>query len=218
MAILAKLHCALSLSLMQILLPAFGAQTAPGREAAATPSPAVAQTCVPCHGRSGEGQPAGGFPRLAAQARQYLVKQLKDFRSGRRQSAVMEPIAKALDDNAMEAVSAFYHGIAASPQPAQGSAKPPPAVGAQLALHGNWDKEVPACFSCHGAGGTGIAPHFPAIAHQNAAYTAAQLRAWKWGARANDPQGLMKAVADRLSDAEIDAVAAYLESIRLPGK
>lgn len=126
----------------------------------------------------------------------------------------MEPIAKSLNDAAIESMSAFYQGIVSAPQPAGEAAQPAPAAGAKIALLGNWDKDVPACFACHGSGGAGIAPHFPAIAQQNAAYTAAQLRAWKSGARRNDPQELMKAVADRLSDAEIDAVAAYLESLR----
>ena len=195
--------------------PARAAQSVPVREAGA---PVAA--CVQCHGASGEGQPANGFPRLAGQGKPYLIKQLQDFRAGRRKSPIMEPIAKSLDDPAIESVSAFYHAVVL-PQTAADArdAKPAAAVaGAKLATHGNWDNDVPACFACHGAGGAGIAPHFPAIAQQSAVYIASQLRAWKSGARLNDPQGLMKAIADRLSDSDIDAVAAYLESPRMRGK
>ncbi|MGZ9067689.1 MAG: c-type cytochrome, partial [Burkholderiales bacterium] len=199
--------------------PARAAQSVPAGEAGARVAAGL-PACVQCHGASGEGQPASGFPRLAGQGKPYLIKQLQDFRAGRRKSPIMEPIAKSLDDAAVESMSAFYQGVvlpqaAADVRDAKAAAA---VVGAKLATHGNWDKDVPACFACHGAGGAGIAPHFPAIARQNAAYTASQLRAWKSGARLNDPQGLMKAVADRLSDADIDAVAGYLESPRARGK
>lgn len=208
----AALCCALG-TVPPMLSAAFAAQKAPERPAAAK-APAAVQACVQCHGAEGEGQPGSGFPRLAGQGKQYLVKQLQDFRSGRRESPIMQPIAKALDDPAIESVSAYYQSVAAARPALSASARPAAMAGAKLATYGNWDKDVPACFSCHGADGSGVAPHFPAIAQQNAAYTAAQLRAWKSGTRLNDPQGLMKTVADRLSDAEIDAVSVYLESPR----
>ena len=69
---------------------------------------------------------------------------------------------------------------------------------------------MPACFACHGVEGAGIPPHFPSIAGQNSAYIANQLKNWQTGARLNDPQGLMKAVADKLSAEDISAVSAYL--------
>jgi cytochrome c553 len=69
---------------------------------------------------------------------------------------------------------------------------------------------MPACFACHGVNGTGIPPHFPSIAGQNATYIANQLNAWKDGSRINDPEGLMKAVADKLSAEDISAVSTYL--------
>jgi len=209
-------------ALLLALLPATlvrAAQGATAREVGARVAAGL-PACAQCHGPNGEGQPASGFPRLAGQGKQYLIKQLQDFRAGRRKSPIMEDIAKSLDDAAIESVSAFYQGVVLPEAPAGApEPKPGPAiVGATLATHGNWDKDVPACFACHGADGAGIAPHFPAIAQQNAAYTASQLRAWKSGTRLNDPQGLMKAVADRLSDADIDAVSAYLESPRARGK
>ena len=77
---------------------------------------------------------------------------------------------------------------------------------------------MPACFACHGEGGTGVAPHFPSLAGQMSSYTRAQLKAWQAGSRDNDPQGLMKSVAIKMSDEEIAAVSLYLENPELNGK
>lgn len=165
--------------------------------------------CATCHGARGEGMPSSGFPRLAGQDRNYLAKQLEDFRSGRRSNPIMDPIAKALDDATVTAIAGYYATLRSAPA-SPGGAAGDTRTGQELATRGDWDHDIPACTSCHGARLSGIPPHFPAIAGQNATYTAKQLRDWKTGARTNDPQALMKAVAGRLSEAQIDAVAAYL--------
>jgi cytochrome c553 len=87
------------------------------------------------------------------------------------------------------------------------------AQGENLAVNGAWNRDMPACFKCHGANGLGVAPHFPALAGQHAAYTVSQLQAWKAGTRRNDPLNLMKSVADKLSDAEMQAVATYISTL-----
>lgn len=74
---------------------------------------------------------------------------------------------------------------------------------------GAWDREVPPCASCHGPNGRGVGATFPELAGQHASYLSAQFAAWKNGTRSNDPQNLMKGVAERLTDAEIQAVAAW---------
>ncbi len=167
--------------------------------------------CMQCHGPNGEGQAAAGFPRLAGQNRDYLLKQLKDFKAKLRTSPLMSPIANALSPAQMSDVADYYAGLPPwkpGPGPAPISAQT--TQGAQLAQHGNWDKGMPACFACHGANGAGIPPHFPSVAGQNAAYISSQLNGWKAGTRINDPEGLMKAVADKLSPEDITAVSAYL--------
>lgn len=189
--------------------PPAQAADAPDARALAEQGGANFPACSQCHGVRGEGMPGSGFPQLAGQGRDYLAKQLQDFRSGRRSDPIMEPIAKALDDPTVAALSAFYASLDGEPAPSAGAATDVRAARA-LAMRGDWDHDVPACTACHGLRLAGIPPHFPAIAGQNATYTAKQLRDWKTGARANDPQGLMKVVAERLSDAQIDAVAAYL--------
>ncbi|MEP6558444.1 MAG: c-type cytochrome [Burkholderiales bacterium] len=187
--------------------------------------------CAQCHGAGGQGMAAAGFPELAGQNANYLAKQLSDYAAGRRANPVMSPIAKALDPAAMQSVAAYYQALVAPPKSSvaqaqavvaatAGASSPNASVdvslGARLAQRGDWDHDIPACFACHGDAGGGIGAHFPRIAGQNRAYTERQLNDWKNNVRANDPQGLMKAVADRLSDAEISAVAVYLE--RLPSK
>ncbi len=186
------------------------ADAAAGSTLAQSGAPGVV-ACATCHGANGEGQAQAGFPRLAGQVRAYLAKQLADFRSGARRNPVMEPIAKALSGKQAGDAADYFSSLPAAASKASVT-DTPRGAGERVALRGDWAHGVPACFKCHGARGAGVAPHFPAIAGQGAAYTAKQLREWKSGARANDPQGLMKSVADHLPDSEIDAVAAWLAS------
>lgn len=169
--------------------------------------------CVACHGARGEGQAAAGFPRLAGQSQAYLLKQLQAFANGERKNPQMEPIARALNAQQMRNAADYYASLPGWKAEANPSASPPQSLlGSSLAIRGNWDKGIPACFACHGRDGAGIPPHFPAVAGQPSTYTLAQLRAWQAGTRGNDPQGLMKSVADKMTDAEIDAVSLYLEN------
>lgn len=172
-----------------------------------------AAACMQCHGANGEGQAAAGFPRLAGQNRDYLAKQLADFKAKLRTNPLMQPIASALSTAQMNDAADYYASLPAwKPGPGTAPSAAQTTRGAQLAHQGNWDKGMPACFACHGENGAGIAPHFPGIAGQNAAYIASQLKDWQTGTRLNDPQGLMKATADKLSAADISAVSAYLEN------
>jgi len=166
--------------------------------------------CMACHGIDGAGMEGTAYPRIAGLDARYMMKQLGDFRSGRRSNPVMMPMAVNLTDDEMAAVSAHY---AALPVP-EGAAEPPvdaaAKIASDLAQWGDWTgRGLPACAQCHAPGGNGVGASFPGIAGQHASYIKAQLQAWKTGTRANDPLGLMKAVADRLTGAEVDALAAY---------
>lgn len=170
--------------------------------------------CMLCHGANGEGIAAATFPRprLAGQNRDYLIKQLMDFKAKLRTNPLMGPIVNELSTAQMKDVADYYASLPAwKPGPGSTSLTALTARGAILANQGNWDKGMPACFACHGANGAGISPHFPAIAGQSAVYIASQLKDWQSGTRLNDPQGLMKAVADKLSAEDIRAVSTYLE-------
>jgi cytochrome c553 len=141
----------------------------------------------------------------------------------------MMPIAKALSVANRAEVSAYY---AALPAPAPAAATPvaaaappitsasapaatlaPATLGATLATRGRWADKLPACEQCHGPGGRGVGPDFPALAGQSAAYLANQLTAWKTGARPPGPMGLMADVANKLSEAEVRAVADHYAAL-----
>lgn len=168
--------------------------------------------CQACHGINGEGNDAGGFPRLAGMNADYLANQLHAFKNGGRKNAVMAPQAASLDDAQIKAVSDYYAKLS----PPAGQAPTPPSdlmsAGEALARNGRWADNIPACVQCHGPNGQGVPPHFPGIAGQHASYIASQLKDWQSGRRSNDPNGLMAAVAKRLTDADIKAVAAYFAS------
>ncbi len=166
-----------------------------------------AAACASCHGAQGEGGAA--FPRLAGTGQAYLLEQLGAYASGGRKNAIMQGVAAALTEPEREAVTAYFSSLpplmAKNPEPA---AKPADN-GAWLATRGRWSDDIPACAQCHGPGGSGVGAHFPPLAGLPEAYIAQQLKDWKTGARPPGPLALMPAVAGRLKDADIDAVAKY---------
>ncbi len=173
----------------------------------------AAIACASCHSMEGTGNSAGGYPALAQMPQAYFTKQIADFKSGTRSNAVMSPIAKALTPEDAEAAASFYASLPRLQSPSAPSDAGMIARGEKLALNGAWDRGLPACFKCHAPGGTGVAPSFPPLAGQHVGYTISQLQAWKTGTRTNDPLLLMKTVAEKLSDDDMRAVAAYLATL-----
>lgn len=178
----------------------------------------AAQACVTCHGAQGIGDPSGGFPRMSGQAAWYLYKQLKDYATGARPNDVMTPIARALSDEEMQAVAAYYAAQLGAP------AYPPPQdldpallqVGAVLSAVGSPAQGIQACVNCHGPAGTGLPPSYPYLAGQYAQYQMLQLRLWREGVRDNDPLNVMREIALRMTEEQIRAVSLYFESVRPP--
>lgn len=166
--------------------------------------------CLACHGMDGAGNDAGGFPRLAGLDVEYLAKQMHDYNRGVRVSPIMQPNVDNLSEQQILDVAAYY---ASQPIPA---VKAPDvsddvmALGEKLATRGDWSKHLPSCNSCHGPGNAGVGTAFPGIAGQHPTYIRQQLKAWQNGSRHNDPVQLMTGITERLTDAEIEAVAAYL--------
>ncbi|MDF3202298.1 c-type cytochrome [Pseudomonas sp. 1912-s] len=172
-----------------------------------------AAPCVACHGADGLGLAAAGFPRLAGLPAGYLRKQLQDFKSGARNSPVMQPLASALTEEEINAVTEELAAmLAPAPVPVHRSNMPTDAAQ-KIALQGAWERQIPACVSCHGPAGVGVGEAFPPLAGQSAAYLAAQLNAWRSGTRHNDPNDLMGHVAKSLSAEEVQAVATYFASL-----
>lgn len=190
--------------------------TAANTGAAATPPAIVTQgngaavACASCHGVDGTGNAQAGFPVLAQLPQTYFIKQIADFKSGTRSNPAMTPIAKAMNAKDTEAAARYYASLVSLKVKSATVDAAVIARGENLAINGAWDRQIPACFKCHAAGGLGVAPVFPRIVGQHASYTVSQLQAWKTGIRTNDPQKLMQLVAKNLSDDEIHAVAEYL--------
>lgn len=172
--------------------------------------------CALCHSADGISRMAK-FPKLAAQRPRYIAKQLRDFRAKRRHNdgGPMLTNAGLLSDEQIEEVAAYF-GALPPPPPADGDLDPRAAeTGARLFRDGKPEAGVPACARCHtGAGTAGVLA--PRITAQHAGYLLKQLTDFRSGARANDPDGLMRGVAAALTEKEISAVAAYVATLERP--
>mgnify|MGYP000409081694 CR=1 FL=1 len=167
--------------------------------------------CAGCHGADGNSA-VGSFPKLAGQGAKYLNKQLQDIKSGARPIVEMTGLLDNLSDQDLLDISAFY----ASQSIVIGQAnKDLAAAGAAIYRAGIPEKNVAACMACHGPSGTGIElASFPALGGQHAEYTASQLKKFRVGERTNDGDTLiMRSIAARLSDREIEAVSAYISGL-----
>ena len=207
---------ALIISAGFFIIPPFSAtvSAAEGGHLAANGNSNGAPACSACHGDQGEGRPDAAYPRLAGLDSGYLLRQLNDFAEKKRESETMQPIAKALGVDERKAVSSFYGGLSAPK--VQEPKKPDDktlAIGAALALRGDWSKGLPGCGQCHGPGGQGVGDSFPKLAAQSAEYIVKELKAWREGKRGNDPLNLMTGIASKLDEAQMAAVAAYYASL-----
>lgn len=161
--------------------------------------------CFTCHGFNGEGR--GETPRLAGLDAGYIAKQLADYANETRRDAVMTPIARRMSDGDRRAVAHYYAAMpAALPRT--------PAVMLALYHQGDRSRGIRRCVNCHGPAGAGEGPANPAIAGQPAAYTIEQLRRWKRSQRRNDARDVMGSTVRGMTDAEIEAMAAYIEQMR----
>jgi len=164
--------------------------------------------CAVCHTADGSrGIPTN--PILQGQHADYLVKQLTEFKDGKRDNAVMKPMASTLSDTDMRNVAAFYEARTA--KPGQSKNKATVALGEKIWRGGIAEKSVPACAGCHGPTGAGIPAQYARLGGQHAEYVSAELGLFRSGKRANSPQ--MATIAARMSDAEIAAVSDYAEGL-----
>jgi cytochrome c553 len=178
--------------------------------------PIVQQVCAACHGTDGN-SPLPANPSLAGQHAEYTLRQLASFKPqgaklAERNNPVMMGMVANLSAGDMRNLAAYF----AAQKPAARAARDPELVKAGQAIYrgGIMQKGVAACSSCHAPNGAGIPAQFPRIAGQHAEYTEAQLKAFRSGERANDPNRMMRVVAGRLTDREIKAVAEYVAGLR----
>ncbi len=182
----------------------------------ATRGEARSQVCAACHGADGNSTNPQ-YPKIADLGASYLYKQLKDYKEGRRQNAVMSGIVATLSDQDMRDLAAYF---AAQMRTSGTTDEAQPRLGQRLFQDGNGATGVPACASCHAPDGAGNpATKFPALAGQHPEYLADQLHGFRKGERANDAGKMMRNIAPKLSDAEIRAVSEYIHGLQAePGQ
>ena len=187
----------------------------------AQPDPGKAQdiitkVCAGCHGADGNSvQPAN--PNLAAQHADYTLKQLMNFKAhgdkpAERPNPVMTALVANLSVEDMRNLAAHFASQKARPR----TARDPQLVKTGQAIYraGVSTRGVAACTACHGPNGSGIPAQYPRLAGQYAEYVSAQLKAFRSGERANDANRMMRAVAEKLSDKDIAALAEYIAGLR----
>jgi cytochrome c553 len=174
--------------------------------------------CSSCHGVQGEGTTNSFFPRLAGKPAGYLYNQLAAFRSGRRHYSPMNYLLEFQTDAYLRKMAEYF-----------ASQRPPfvphaPAVvgsavlahGKDLVTHGDVKRAIPACVGCHNTVLTGMEPAIPGLLGLKPAYISAQLGAWRYGTRTAATPDCMQAVAGRLTEDDVTAVAAWLASLPAP--
>jgi cytochrome c553 len=170
---------------------------------------ATAQVCAACHSADGT-RGISANPILQGQHPEYLVKQLAEFKAGKRQNPIMQGMAAALSEEDMRNVAAFYASKQAEPGAA--TDKELVQLGEKIYRGGVAERNIPACAGCHSPSGAGIPAQYPRLSGQHAEYTASQLNAFRAGTRANSAQ--MTGVAAKMNDREIKAVSDYIAGLR----
>jgi cytochrome c553 len=176
----------------------------------------LAKRCEHCHGAEGFSA-VGTTPNLAGMDRLAVWKELEDFRSHKRRSRAMEPIADSLSSRDLADVVAYYGKLPvfddlqdnrSFPQ-----ARPDPAhagVASHLVSFGDGERGIPPCQSCHGPVAYKIGA--PSLTNQNGEYVLSQLEAFATGSRANDINMPMRTISALLSDEERHGLAEYYGS------
>ena len=169
----------------------------------------VQTVCAACHGTDGNSAISLN-PKLAGQLPEYLLKQLTNFKEGKRANAVMAGMVANLTPEDMKNLADYYSAQKVTLAKAKSNGAG--SLGEKIYRAGNAASGVPACASCHGANGAGIPKQFPRLSAQHADYTLTQMKAFRTGERANAP--MMSTIAAKMTDAEMQAVSDYVQGLR----
>lgn len=170
----------------------------------------IQDICAHCHGETGDAS-SRTYPRLAAQNREYLQKQLRNFRDGTRVSDIMNGMAEPLSDGQIAALAEFFSAQPAEKHRVRSSKKSLAAVGAYIYHEGNEYTQIPPCADCHGEFAAGD-ENLPRLAGQHRHYVLEQLQAFESGTRTND-HAIMHSIAKNLTELEMNAVALYVSGL-----
>lgn len=169
------------------------------------------ERCQGCHGETGISE-TSVIPHLAGQQQHYIVKQLQDFKTGKRKHPIMSIMAADIVDEDAADIAAYFSSMPA----AKGKMIATGDIGKELFNNGDSRRHLPSCISCHGPDGKGRFENgvaFPAIGGQQTKYLRAQLVSWTLKERDNSPQGMMSEIAKKLSIADIDALSIYISGL-----
>lgn len=200
-------------ALAGFLVAAIQANAASLVDGSAQSGKAKAIACGACHGADGNAT-IPGYPNLAGQHAPYLLAQLKAFKDGSRQDPIMSSQVIMINEQDMADLVTYFESL---PAPAQAVANPDLVTrGESLYRGGNTEKGIPACLACHGPSGRGNpAAQYPALQGQHASYITKQLKAYASGTRQTDGKSrVMRDIASRLGDEDIDALASYMQGLR----
>lgn len=203
---------ALAASALPVLAQEAAAKAEPAKAAKpdlAKGEASFAAVCAACHGADGNSTTPAN-PKLAQQHPEYLIKQLTEFKSGKRANAVMSGMAAALSEADMKNIAYWLNSKPAKPGFAKD--KELVALGERIYRGGIADRQIAACAGCHSPNGAGIPAQYPRLSGQHADYTVAQLTGFRDGVRKNALQ--MTQVAAKLNDREIKAVSDYIAGLR----
>lgn len=164
--------------------------------------------CVACHGTAGNSA-TPAYPKLAQQHPEYLVNQLKAYKSGERKNAIMAGFAAGLSEDDMKDIA--YWVASQKSKPGFAKEKELVSLGERIYRGGVSDRQIAACAGCHSPNGAGIPSQYPRLAGQHAEYVSTQLNAYRNGSRKNVQ---MNMVAAKLNDREISALADYVAGLR----
>lgn len=200
-----------AVSLAALMIAATAHASSPAKVDPKAAQSIVDSVCAACHGADGNSV-APANPKLAGINAEYLNKQLQNFKSGERKNAVMAGMVANLSDQDMLNLAAYF--AAQQPKPATSKDKELALRGEKIWRGGVLGAGVPACASCHGAQGKGIPVQFPRLAGQHSDYIYSQLNLFRTGARANDAAKMMRTIAAKMTDADMKAVASYIQGMR----
>lgn len=189
--------------------PAFSAGETPVKADAAKGQASYGAVCAACHAADGNST-IPLQPKLAGQHPEYLVKQLREFKDGKRNDPVMKGFAATLSDGDMQNIAAWLHTQA--PKNGFSKDKDSIALGERIYRGGIQERQIAACASCHSPNGSGIPAQYPRLSGQHAEYTVKSLTDFRDGKRSNSIP--MVQVAAKLNDREIKAVADYIAGLR----
>jgi len=175
--------------------------------------PAALAACVTCHGPTAEAGPqqsgVAPIPRVGGQHLEYLAKQLREYKAGKRKSDLMVPMLAKITDGQLRELAAHLAGQ----PPARAAAESSQLIERGRALYEQGNATVPGCVGCHQLNAVGIS-RYPRLAGQRQAYVVQQLKNFKQGVRTNDRARVMRNIAGNLSEEDMAAIAEYLASLQ----